>query len=196
MKDSWLPKTLILAVVVCLVLAVAGILKLNSHNYVASASQPGAPGKEVWQFQGVAAGTTSMVLQYQRAGDTTPDKKDTIKVTVTKVTPVPPAVPKEYRDQKIPITAAVGEVFIIILPVNSGTGYQWVLTEPVSASILTSLGQEYRQTTEGDAGAPGAYYFTFQAAGKGTTVIKFGLMAPGGLDDDPVDGANFNVTVQ
>ncbi len=120
----------------------AAILKLNSHNYVASSSgQLGAAGKEVWQFQGIAAGTTSMVLQYQKAGDTVPDKKDTVKVTVTKVTPTPPAVPKEYRDQKIPITAAVGEAFIIILPVNSGTGYQWVLTEPVDAGILTLLGR-------------------------------------------------------
>jgi inhibitor of cysteine peptidase len=175
----------------------AAILKLNNQTYVASTSgQVGAPGKEVWKFQGLAAGTTSMVLQYQQAGSTVPDKKDTVKVTVTKVTPVPPATPKEYRDQKIPIKAAVGEVFIIILPVSSGTGYQWVLTEPVNAGILTLLGEEYQQSASPDTGAPGAYYYTFKAAGKGTTVIKFGLMAPGGLDDDPVDGANFNVTVQ
>jgi inhibitor of cysteine peptidase len=172
------------------------ILKLVSQSYVPSGTQPGAPGKTVFVWQGLVAGNTTFVLQYQRPQETSvpPLKKDTVKVTVTPVPPPTPAVPKQYSDPKVPIKAAVGEVFIIVLPANASTGYSWQLLQAVDGNVLAFLGNEYREQPSAQTGVPGAAYITFEAKGKGSTVIYLGLMPPGG--NTPSQTANFSVDVQ
>ncbi len=171
----------------------ANIVKLESQKYTPSANVPGAPGKEVWVFKGVGVGSTTMVLQYQRPWETNvpPLKKDTIKVTVT---PAPPTPPKEYSDPHVPIVASVGEVFIIFLESNASTGYQWQLMEPLDQKILVFLGEEYRQKADSPVGEPGHNYFTFQAKGKGKTVVKLGYFGPGEVTASKT--ADFNVEVK
>lgn len=167
-------------------------------------------GREVWRFKGEAAGTTSMVLEFFKTGDPVSQRTGNVGVTVTKApappapappaptppapTPPAPAPPREYRDQNVPIDAAVGEVFIIILPVEEGTGYQWQILEPIDAEILMLLGEEFLQPEGGEVGRPGAYYFTFQAKGKGTARLYFGLIPPD--EEQVIDERVFTVNVR
>ena len=168
------------------------ILKLLSQNFVPSGNQVGAPGKDVWKFQGLIAGNTGFILQYQPSQGTnvTPEKKENIKVTIT-AAPSPPSPPKQYSDPKVPIKATVGEVFIIVLQSNASTGYLWELLQPVDGKILTLLGNEYREAAGSEVGGQGATYFTFQVAGKGNTVIHLGLMPPAA--ETPSQTADFTV---
>ena len=85
-------------------------------------------------------------------------------------------------------------MFIIIIRVEEGTGYQWQITEPIDAEVLMLLGEEFHQPEGGEVGQLGAYYFTFQAKGKGTTRLFFGLMPPDA--EQAVDERIFTVNVR
>jgi len=171
----------------------AKILKLVS-NATTAGGTPGAPVQQVWKFQGVGPGNTTFVLEYRGAGATAPvEKKDTVKVAVTQ-TPVPPPVPpKTYTDPSAPITASVGEVFILEVKSQAGTDYKWQLMEEVDAKILKSLGSEF-SFTGSEMGGEGVTRFTFEAVGKGQQTVKLGLMGSG--SDAPTQEADFKVTVK
>ena len=171
----------------------ARVLKLVSSD-TTTGGTPGATVQQVWQFQGVGPGNTTFVLEYRGPGAGAPaEKKDTVKVTVTQAPIPPPVPPKTYTDPSAPITASVGEVFILEVKSQAGTDYKWQLMEEVDAKILKSLGSEFAYTGS-EAGGDGVTKFTFEAVGKGQQTVKLGLMESGG--DVPTQEADFKVTVK
>jgi len=171
----------------------AKVLKLVSSD-TTGGGNPGAPQQQVWKFQGVAAGNTTFVLQYQGPGANAPvEKKSTVKVTVTAAPTPAPVPPKTYSDPSAPITVAPGAVFILEVKSEAGTGYQWQLLEEANTSMLKFLGSEFYASSSA-AGSEGVTDFTFEALGPGQQAIKLGLVKAG--DDQPSQEVQFNVTIK
>jgi inhibitor of cysteine peptidase len=171
----------------------ANVLKLVSSDTAAS-STPGATAQQIWKFQGVGPGNTTFVLEYRGPGAGAPvEKKDTVKVAVTQAPAPPPVPPKTYTDPNAPITASVGEVFILEVKSQAGTDYTWQLMEETDGKILKSLGSAFTYTGS-ELGGDGVTKFTFEAVGKGEQTVKLGLMESGG--DAPTQDADFKVTVK
>lgn len=79
------------------------------------------------------------------------------------------------------ITVKLGELFVIELPANPSTGYQWSLVEVPAALELVE--EHYTPATTGTtaAGVPaavgsgGTHAFNFMANGTGETELRFEL---------------------
>ena len=64
----------------------AAIVENTDQRYVPTPTLPGIAGSggtEVWEFTGVAEGTTTLRLDYRRPWETEEDPADTFEVTVT-----------------------------------------------------------------------------------------------------------------
>ncbi len=171
----------------------AKILKLVSSD-VTAASAVGAPQQQVWVFQGVSAGNASFVLEYKGPGANAPvEKKNTAKVTVTAVPKPTPTPPKVYTDPATPITATVGEVFILQVKNESGTAYEWQLAAEINLVILKFMGSDTKASGS-QIGGPTVTDFTFEALGTGQQAIKLGLYMAGA--DNPTQVVQFNVTLK
>lgn len=83
-----------------------------------------------------------------------------------------------YGPSTTSITAAVDSEFVIELPSNRTTGYQWQLTKPVDQDVVKLVTSSYEPSKSGRLGAGGTERWTFRAVGKGKTAIALEYRRP------------------
>ncbi|MGM0530374.1 MAG: protease inhibitor I42 family protein [Bacteroidota bacterium] len=83
---------------------------------------------------------------------------------------------REYKVNK-------GEEFVINLKTNPSTGYNWMIEEGLSDSLVTLQDEEYvpaeNPVDKPRLGAGGIKKWHFEAAKKGKTILKFVYKRPG-----------------
>lgn len=96
----------------------------------------------------------------------------------------------EYRFQ-------TGQIFQVVLPENSTTGYQWTIAEPAPPNI-TLLRKDYAAQHHEPplAGAGGTRIMTFQATGKGSAYLVLLLRRPWEAAGEHVDSFNLRLHIE
>jgi inhibitor of cysteine peptidase len=89
----------------------------------------------------------------------------------------PPACP-DPDDSDAPITASVGDQFVVALAANVTTGYSWQLDDPGDTNVVQVVGSEYVAPGQQMPGAGGKECWTFQAAAPGTTTLGLSYRRP------------------
>ncbi len=145
-------------------------ITLVNQTYVASSSSLlGAPGADVFTFQGTQTGTSVIKFSYvSPANQTTNSVNYTIDCT-TSVT---------YSVNGVLVSQ--GQDFTIPLQSNPSTGYHWELTL-YDNSTLTLVNQTFVSsvsTSSAVVGAGGTDLFTFQGTQTGTGGILFSEISP------------------
>ncbi len=146
------------------------IVQLVSNDFLPpSGDLVGAPGEEVWQFQAVGVGSTTMVLEYSQAWDTEtpPAKRYTLTVNV--------AQGDNEINQSFKLEA--GKTFDLTLDTNPSAGYSWSMTQQPDANILKLVSNDV--TGGGAMGAPQQQVWRFQAVNAGNTSFVLEYKGPG-----------------
>jgi inhibitor of cysteine peptidase len=97
-------------------------------------------------------------------------------------------------DQK-PMHVGVGKPFVVTLPSNQSTGYQWQLAKPLDEACLKLVGTEYKVSVANKPGAAGNEQWKFQPVAEGKTEIQFKYVRPWEKDVAPARLTNFVVQV-
>jgi inhibitor of cysteine peptidase len=93
------------------------------------------------------------------------------------------------------LNVAVGQEFTVTLASNATTGYHWELAAPLDEAVVKLVNSEYQTPETSALGAPGQEIWTFQAVGKGQTVIDLKYVRPWEKDVAPVETASYGVAV-
>lgn len=114
--------------------------------------------------------------------------------------PTPAASGEGYSDPAVPIQAAPGDTFAVVLRSNATTGYQWALADSLAPGVLRLLGSRYEPppAPEGSppvAGAGGQERWTFRAEGAGEAAIALVYTQPWD-STPPADTTRFRVVVR
>jgi len=106
-----------------------------------------------------------------------------------------PGTPREYTDDKTPITVGPGELFVIALASNPTTGFSWQLD--YDRTMLTLAGKDYVQDAgaAGRVGAGGTEKFSFQGVKAGTTKVTLKYQRPW-ESVPPAETKVFNITIK
>jgi inhibitor of cysteine peptidase len=83
-----------------------------------------------------------------------------------------------YTDAATPIAVTAGQLFLIALPMNPGTGYSWRVNAAPNPNVVTMTGSSFLAGKK-LMGAPGQEIFVYQARAAGTTRIALDDVAPG-----------------
>ncbi len=140
-----------------------------TRAYVASSVTPGAPGADVFTFQGTKPGTSVMTFNYTSpANQTATSVNYTITCTASNVT------------QGNAALVSQGQNFTIRLQSNPSTGYDWQPTFDNSSITLVNRAFASGASTSSTtiAGTGGTDLFTFQGMKQGTSVITFNNIGP------------------
>ncbi|HYB58903.1 MAG TPA: protease inhibitor I42 family protein [Candidatus Acidoferrales bacterium] len=140
-----------------------------SRAYVASSlPMPGAPGADVFIFQGTRQGTSIVTFDYKSpSSETASSVNYTVTCTSSIVT------------QGNAALVSIGQNFTIQLQSNPSTGYHW---EPTyNSSYITLVNRAFASSTSANpsiVGASGTDTFTFKGTKEGTSVIMFNNISP------------------
>jgi predicted secreted protein len=142
----------------------SSVTLVNQTFVAGSVSVPGAPGADVFTFQGTETGTS--VITFLCVSPTN-QTENTVKYTINCTTLNVPAVNAVYVSQ--------GQDFTVQLPSNLSTGYHWEVSF-YHNSTLKLVNQTFASnvsTSNTAVGAGGMDLFTFQATQAGTGGIAF-----------------------
>jgi predicted secreted protein len=147
----------------------SSITYINQAYIASSIPAPGAPGADVFTFQGTQTGTSTMMFNYiSPANQTTNSVNYTITCTASNVT------------QGNAVLVSQGQNFTIQLQANPSTGYVWQPT--YDNSTIKLVNQAFAGTVSTASttvpGASGTDLFTFQGLQQETTVITFNNVSP------------------
>ena len=148
-------------------------------------NQVGAPGEEVWQFQAVGAGTTTMVLEYSQPWDqdTPPAKRYTLTFNVTQAD-------NEINES---FSIQVGQTLSITVSTNTSAGYAWSMSKQPDAKILKLASSDV--SGGGAAGAMQTQVWKFEGVGAGSTSFVLEYKGPGsGAPVEKKDSVKVTVT--
>ena len=84
-----------------------------------------------------------------------------------------------YSDPSAPIHVTAGQLFMLALPRNPGTGYTWRAAAAPNANVVTMTGSAFLAGTTGMMGAPGQQIFVYAAHAAGNATITLDDVAPG-----------------
>jgi predicted secreted protein len=84
-----------------------------------------------------------------------------------------------YTDPATPIHATAGQLFMIALPRNPGTGYAWSVSTAPNPNVVTMTGSAFLPGKTGMMGAPGQQIFVYAAHAAGNATIALDDVAPG-----------------
>ncbi len=135
-----------------------------NRAYVASSVAPGAPGADVFTFQGTTPGTSVMIFNYT---NTTNNVAYRVNYTITCTSSSVP--------QGNAALVVQGQNFTVRLPANPSTGSDWQPTfDNSSVWLVTRAFASGASTSSATvAGVEGTDLFLFQGVKLGTTVITF-----------------------
>ena len=143
-------------------------ITLVNRTYIASnATLPGAPGADVFTFQGTTTGTS--LITFNNIG---PSNQTVNNVTYT-ITCTAQNVPTGNA-----VLVSSGQNFTLQQPANPSTGYQWNATH--DNSTLTLVNQTFVGSNASAAlvGAGGTELFTFRGTQMGTGIIVLSYISP------------------
>ena len=117
-------------------------------------------------------------------------------------TPTLPTIPTEQTPNPLPeptdptelITVGAGEMFDIILPSNSSTGYRWNFIGELDANVVQLVSQDFIAQQPIQPGSGGVDVWTFHAVNAGNTTIELGYYPPGS-DTEPEETVTFSIQV-
>jgi len=151
-------------------------------------------------YQRIAA-TTLVVLSLVALG-TSCTKDSSSASTTTARQPTPSTSPSTSAPESAvtvtgsgPITLKVGERATIRLQANKTTGYEWDLTAPPDAAVVTVVSDTYIAPDTPLVGAGGTQEFVVEGIAAGSTTVALGLARPWEEGTPPVETATFDVTV-
>jgi inhibitor of cysteine peptidase len=84
-----------------------------------------------------------------------------------------------YTDPGTTIHVTAGQLFVLALPRNPGTGYSWRIAPAPNPNIATTSGSAFLAGKTGMMGAPGQQIFVCAAHAAGETTISLDDVAPG-----------------
>jgi predicted secreted protein len=85
-------------------------------------------------------------------------------------------------DPGVPVEAAAGETFDIVMEANVTTGYEWRLVEALDESVVQFVAQDYEADRPIAEGSGGLDVWTFRAVAPGESQIVLGYFPPDGRD--------------
>jgi predicted secreted protein len=142
---------------------------LVNQTYVAgSVSVPGAPGADVFTFQGTQTGTSVIAFKYMSPANVTTSSINYTITCTTLITGV--TVNAVYVSQ--------GRDFTTQLQSNPSTGYHWELSLYDNSTLKLVNQTVASNVSTSSAGAGGMDLFTFQATHAGTGGIIFTEISP------------------
>ncbi|MGZ4932433.1 MAG: protease inhibitor I42 family protein, partial [Halobacteriota archaeon] len=154
-----------------------------SRTYVASSVMPGAPGADVFTFQGTKPGTSTMTFNYTNSANQTATRVNyTITCTASNVT------------QGNAALVSQGQNFTIQLQSNPSTGFDWQPSYDNSTFTLVNRAFASSASTSNAtiAGAGGIDVFTFQGTKPGTSVITFNNIGP---ENEATNSTTYTVVI-
>ena len=92
----------------------------------------------------------------------------------------------------------MGYEFIIRLPSNPTTGYQWETATPLEGGSLKLIETHYQQEPvagEKKVGVGGHRDWTYQGTGPGETKLTFDYRRPWEKDQPPADSKTFTIVI-
>lgn len=106
----------------------------------------------------------------------------------------------EFSDASAPIRVRAGTVFVITMPSNATTGYQWLLADSLNPALLRRVNNEYvadRQPAGSPpvAGAGGHERWTFRALAPGQGTIRM-IYARSWEKEQAADSTTYQVLIQ
>jgi predicted secreted protein len=84
-----------------------------------------------------------------------------------------------YTDPATPIHVTAGQLFMIALARNPGTGYSWRASTAPNPNVVTMTGSAFLAGKSGLMGAPGQQIFVYAAHAAGGATIALDDVAPG-----------------
>jgi len=161
-----------------------GSIAFINRAYIASSlPMPGAPGGDVFKFQGIKQGTSVITFNnISPSNETTNSVSYTITCTTTKVT------------QGNAVLVSQDQNFTIQLQSNPSTGYHWEPTYDNSTLTLANRAFAGNVSTASATifGAGGTDLFTFQGIKQGTSVITFNNISP---SNETTNSVSYTVVV-
>lgn len=142
---------------------------------------PGAGGEEIWTFQSVGTGETSITLEYRRPWETDQPAAETRIFSVVVGNP--------------PILTTAGDQFSITLDANHTTGYRWQLAGPVDQTVIQLVSTTYQRSQSGLIGSGGQEVWTFAAVSVGQATITLEYERPWETDVTPAKTQTYTVVV-
>ena len=82
-----------------------------------------------------------------------------------------------FVDPSLPIRTRAGKLFVIALPANHTTGYEWSFVTPPNATVAY-VGIAYQDSTSGRVGAGGQEVWIFRASQPGSVSLAFRYTRP------------------
>ncbi len=140
------------------------MVSLKNHQYVAD--QPvteGSGGKDVFTFQAVKVGSTTITFDHVSPSGTVTDQ------TVNYVTVTQAATPQV--------------AFTVSLPTNPSTGYHW---QPTYDTSTLNLKSDTFEPSGSQIGASGTEVLTFQVLKTGTATATFDNLNPSGSSTERI----------
>ncbi len=154
------------------------------RTYLASNVMPGAPGADVFIFQGATPGTSVMTFNYTKpsSNQTATSVNYTITCTANNVT------------QGNAVLVSQGQNFTIQLQANPSTGVDWQPTYDNSTFTLVNRAFVSSVSTSAAsvAGASGTDLFTFKGIKQGTSVITFNSI---GTANETITSTTYTVVI-
>ena len=90
---------------------------------------------------------------------------------------------------------AVGDDFQIVLESNLSTGDRWVLSDELAAEVVEFVGETLQAADPDLIDAPTRQVITFRGVADGSAEIRLWAVGTSGIPVEPVDRAEFSVTV-
>jgi len=161
----------------------SSIMFINRAYVASSMPTPGAPGADVFTFQGIKEGTSVITFNNVTPSNQIANSVNyTVTCTATKVT------------QGNAALVAQGQNFTIQLQSNPSTGYRWQPT--YDNSTVTLVNQAFASgvsnATTAIVGVGGTDLFTFQGIKGGTSVITFNNVSPA---NETMNSASYTVVI-
>ncbi len=160
-----------------------------------SAEMVGCGGEEVWDFKGIAAGTTTLEMAYYRSWESPETAVRTFTLTVEVAIAEADATYSEEDDgKKVVLTA--GESLRVELESNPSTGYSWHV-KMISENVLENTAGQYESDCASDSmvmGCGGKEVWEFKGIAAGETTLEMAYYRPWEEGKDEIE--TFTLTVQ
>lgn len=91
---------------------------------------------------------------------------------------------------------AVDNEFIIMLPSNRTTGYEWQIDSPIDGNMIEQRGLKYVPDDTGLVGSGGKEEWKFKALKAGRSKVSFKYVRPWERGVEPADTKVFDVVIK
>ena len=172
------------------------VLRQTDHKYLPPAGgAPGAPGKEVWTFEALSEGTSTIFMEYRQPWKPSGQPAQVFGLIVVVNTSILINVDASYTGKEVKIT--LNDSLVVTLDSNASTGFQWSQQAEISNQTVLAQTDHKYVPPEGSAfGAPGKDVWTFKALNEGTSTIFMECKRPWEPSGQPAQVFDLTVVVK